>query len=295
MDTPHRFVPAADGTPIAYRVRGSGPPLVLANGVTTSDFFWKYVLRRWTRRWSVITWDYKGHGRSGPARDPSHTTIPALVDDLGRVLDALDVKRAPIVGFSMGSQVALESVRAFPGRMSAAVSLLGPAGRLFDTALPPFTGRTIQRLLQGLPISTTATIMTGFGLGLRIPVAPQLGRLLGYLGRDCRREDVELYIQHFAGMHHPTVRSVALHGGDHDAHDLLPAFPVPLLIIAGERDPFAPAKTVGAVMHARAPGSRLYSMAHGTHTSLFEHHEELAAVVEDFLVEAAVEAPRNAS
>jgi pimeloyl-ACP methyl ester carboxylesterase len=278
-----RYVAAADGTPVAYRVRGEGPPLVLANGLTTSEFFWRHVMPRWERRWRVVTWDYKGHGDSGPARDISATTPEALVDDMRRVFDDAGIERAPIVGFSMGCQIVLEACRRMPERIVAVGCLLGPAGRLFDTALPPITGRAAQVLLRSIPQLSTGVVMGGFGRIIRLPLAQRVGRLLGYIGPHAKPDDVALYMRHFARLHYPTVRAVALAAGEHDASDLLPQLHVPLLIVAGARDPFAPIKTVGEVMHRRAPSSRLVRLANGTHTSLFEHPDQIATAVEGFL------------
>jgi pimeloyl-ACP methyl ester carboxylesterase len=280
-----RYVAAADGTPIAYRIRGDGPPLVLANGLTTSDFFWRYVMPKWQRRWRVVTWDYKGHGDSGPARDVSAVTPAALADDMRRVFDGAGIERAPIVGFSMGCQIVLEACRVMPERIDAVGCLLGPAGRLFDTALPPITGRAAQVLLRSMPALSTGIVMGSFGHMLRLPLAQRVGRLLGYIGPHAKPTDVALYIRHFARLHYPTVRGVALAAGEHDASDLLGGLPVPLLIVAGGRDPFAPMKTVGEVMHRRAPSSRLVRLPNGTHTSLFEHPDQIAVAVEAFLDE----------
>lgn len=289
-----RFVEAADGTCIAYRVRGEGPPLVLCNGLTTSDFFWRYVLPRWTERRRVVTWDYKGHGDSGPAKDLAAATIEASVDDLKRVLDAADVSSAPVVGFSMGSQVALEACRQLPDRVAAAACVLGPAGRLFDTALPPITGPAVQRLLILMGARATPVVMASFGRILGLPPTTPTGKLLGLVGRDTPREDLAIFARHFARMHHPTVRALALAGGRHDASDVLPALSVPLLIVAGDRDPFAPARTVGARMHQLAPSSVFHRMRHGSHTSLLEHPTEIALVVEDFL-DRAMASPTHAA
>lgn len=286
VTAPLRYIDAEDGTVLAYRVHGEGPPLVLANGVTTSEFFWRYLLPRWSQRFRVLTWDYKGHGHSGPARDLRRTTIPDLVGDLGRVLDAAEVDHAPIVGFSMGSQIAIEAVRGLPGRVDAVVSLFGSAGRLLDTALPPF-GPVLEKLLRSLLGGSGTIAMAGFGLALRAPGAPRLGQLLGYLGPHCDRSDIAALVRNFNRLHHATVREIILHGAVHDARDLLATFPVPLLIVAGDNDPFAPARTVGVPMHRSCPGSRLYRMPYGTHTSLFEHPDELARVIEAFLAEAA--------
>ena len=69
-----RTVVAADGTRVAYGIHGDGPPVVLVNGLTTSVYYWDHLFPRWSRRFTLITWDFKGHGRSEPARSPEGAT-----------------------------------------------------------------------------------------------------------------------------------------------------------------------------------------------------------------------------
>ena len=279
-----QYAEAADGTPLAFRSYGEGTPVVLANGVTTSEFSWYRVIPTWQRSWRVIVWDYKGHGESGSARDLDQTTIPAMVDDMGRVMDAAGVTEpAALLGYSLGSQVVLEASRLMPERIRAVASILGTSGRVFDTAFPPFTGRALKRVLQSLGPRTTPVVLGSVAQALRISLVERLSRRMGFIGRDTHVEDMALYNRHFGRMDFPTVRRIALGGGKHDASDMLGRMPAPYLIIAGDRDPMAPANLVGTVMHAKAPGSRLHRMPHGSHTSLFEHSHEIGSVVEEFL------------
>lgn len=282
-----RRVSSDDGTRLAWRERGEGPPLVLCNGITTSEFFWRRVLPRWQQRRRVITWDYKGHGASAPARTAAGTSIEAMADDLRRVMDAAGIERAPVVGFSLGSQVAFEACRLHGDRFSAVVSLLGPAGRVFDTALPPIGGPMAQRLLTSLSQSGVGAAMFGLGSLMRAPGAAVLVRAMGLTGHVPDR-DITAFKQHFAAMHHPTVASIARAAGEHDARDLLPGLTMPLLIIAGDRDRFAPAATVGVPLAALQPRAELVRLPEGTHTALFEQPMDVALAIEGFLVRHGV-------
>lgn len=260
-----------------------GQTLVLSNGITTSNFFWTYLHRRWAPRHTLINWDLKGHGRSGPARSPEGASIPALADDLLRILDAEKVERAVLAGFSMGCQVTLELYRRAPERVSALVLLLGPAGRVFDTALGP-----IGKLLHG-GIERMSPRM--FALGLRgvqrlvtSPLGIPLGRGLRLVGPEATRADVQRFIDHFAQqIDPPTLAAMVLAAQAHSAEDLLPRIAVPTLVVGGDSDVFAPGSRVAAHMHRKIPGSELLRLPYGTHTSLLEHHAEIGAVIDEFL------------
>lgn len=280
---PHdRHVLAADGTRVAYGVSGAGPALVLTNGLTTSTFFWKYLAPAWTRRHTVITWDLKGHGASEPARSAAGVTMPALADDLRRILDDLGVDRAAHVGFSMGAQVIFEFYRQAPARTTALVPLFGPYQRVLDTALGPL-GRLVGGLVRGTPRPIFSAGARVLRQATRARLVQELGRRLRLVGPAVRPEDLELYVEHFGRIHIPTVAAMTLAAQAHSAADLLPRISAPVLVIAGGADVFAPADRVGAPMQRLIPGAELLHLPHGTHTSLFEHPAEIGAAIDDFL------------
>lgn len=292
-----RHVHAADGTRIAYRVRGSGPPLLLANGLSTSEFFWHYLIPGWQQRHTVVTWDYKGHGDSEPARTDEGCRIEAMADDLRRVMDACEIERAPLVGFSLGSQVILEAWRQFAPRIAGLGFVLGPGGRLFDTALRPAAGPALRMIFQRTPGRALSPIYAVAGRLAKLPGRTAVGRWMRLYGRSTGT-DLDRYVDHFGRLDAKTVTAIALAGGEHDARDALPSVDVPAVVIAGDRDVFAPAKTVGIPMHAAMPNAELVVLVGGTHGSLFEHHELIGAAIDKLLADVYVDgasAPEPAS
>ncbi len=280
-----RTLVAADGTQVAYHVHqgGPGPTLTLTNGITTSNFFWSYLYRRWAAGHTLINWDLKGHGRSGPARSSAGASIPALADDLLRVLDASGVERTVLVGFSMGCQVSLELYRRAPDRVSALVLLLGAAGRVFDTALGPL-GKLLHRSIERMSPRIFALSLRGVQRIVASPVGFRLGRGLRMVGPEAARADVQRFIDHFVDeLDPPTLAAMALAAQAHSAEDLLPRITVPTLVVGGDSDVFAPGPRVAVHMQRKIPGSELLRLPHGTHTSLFEHHAEIGAAVDEFL------------
>jgi len=283
MSERHGHVHAADGTRLVFRVMGEGPPLVLANGVSTSEFFWRKILPRWTPRFQVLFWDYKGHGDSEPARTKQGATVEAFADDLVRVMDGAGIERAPLIGFSMGSQVAFEACREAPERFSAVVSLLGTSRRMLDTALWRLGGRSMGALLGAVPRRVRPALRKTVHLGFSMPFTYRIGRAIGLYGDETGPDDVAEYVRHFGRLDPSTVTDVVLAAGQHDASDVLPQLTMPVLVIAGERDVFAPVGSVSRPIHAGAPGSRLVIMRKGTHGSLFGHAAEIERLVDDFL------------
>jgi pimeloyl-ACP methyl ester carboxylesterase len=81
------------------------PPVLLVHGWTvTADTTFAPTYPALADRYRVIAPDLRGHGRSSPAR--GRLRLEGLADDCAAVLDALEVERAIVVGYSLGGAVA---------------------------------------------------------------------------------------------------------------------------------------------------------------------------------------------
>jgi pimeloyl-ACP methyl ester carboxylesterase len=282
-----RYTPAEDGTSLAYNVVGDGAALVFANGYTTSNFFWHSVHDHLLPHAKLVTWDYKGHGRSAPARSREGTTMRALVDDMARVMDAAGVECATLLGFSMGSQVVLEAWRRYPERIRGLVSVLGPYQSMLDTAIHPRIGGSLHQALRLTGPRRFTLLHHGAHAVLRLPQAHRLGRKLRIAGPAAPDEDLATYIRHFGQIHPPTVRRIGLAAQNHSAEDLLHSIDVPVLIVAGSEDLFSPPH-LGEMMHARLPDSELITVPGATHMGLVEFPEIIGPAIERFLQRQAL-------
>ncbi|MGP9603291.1 alpha/beta fold hydrolase [Brachybacterium sp. AOP42-E1-35] len=118
-----------DGIDLRYDVTGSGPALVLLHGSVLSRAIWRGLgyLAPLAAEHTVIRVDIRGHGRSGAPHDPAVYTQQVLVADLLAVLDAEELGRAALMGYSLGARIALSAALAHPGRVTRLVSLGGSA------------------------------------------------------------------------------------------------------------------------------------------------------------------------
>ena len=272
---------APDRTPIAYSVSGRGPALVLTNGLTTSSFFWKYLQPHWRNTHTVITWDLPGHGRSGPARSELSTSIAGQPALLACVMDAAGVASAVQLGWSVGCQIVLELYKQLPERCLAIGTLFGPAEHALTRTALPIPGGWIHALLKHPRGVTGAALVQAVAQAARLPGGPALARALGLVGAPDR--DVRQLLTDLGRVDASTGQRMALSAEAHSAFDVLTRLQVPLLILAGARDSFAPPASVGARMHAAAPGSEFVCLPDATHTALLDHADEIADAVDDFL------------
>src|SRR5574341_454485 len=125
---------ASDGTRLWWRASGSGSPAVaLTDGIACAGFVWKHLEPALARSRRVLRWNYRGHGRSDPPRDPSRVAVEDHAQDLLSVLDAAGERQAVLAGHSMGVQVVLEAHRHAPERVAGLLIVCGSPGRLLDT------------------------------------------------------------------------------------------------------------------------------------------------------------------
>jgi 2-succinyl-6-hydroxy-2,4-cyclohexadiene-1-carboxylate synthase len=100
---------------------GAGRPLLLLHGFTGSAASWAPLIRALPPHFRTIAPDLIGHGRSDSPPDARRYRMERCVADLVALLDALQVERADVLGYSMGGRVALHLAAAAPDRVGALV------------------------------------------------------------------------------------------------------------------------------------------------------------------------------
>ena len=95
-----------DGLALHYRDDGprDGPPVVFANSLGTDLRLWDKVIPLLPDGLRLIRYDKRGHGLSACPAPPYG--MGALVTDLERLLDQLEVQGAVVVGCSIGGMIA---------------------------------------------------------------------------------------------------------------------------------------------------------------------------------------------
>jgi pimeloyl-ACP methyl ester carboxylesterase len=102
---------SVDGTKLYYEEEGTGTPVVLLHGLSSSvkgnwqePGIWAALVDVGKR---VIGLDARGHGRSDKPHDQAAYKDHAMVRDVQAFLDHLGLERTDLVGYSMGAGTAL--------------------------------------------------------------------------------------------------------------------------------------------------------------------------------------------
>lgn len=112
-------LPTAGGAVIHYECIGKGTPLVMLHGNGQNHHVFRKQIAFFKERCRLILIDTRGHGRSSLGSYDLTTAL--LADDILHVLNYLQIKKAILLGFSDGGNIALQFALSAPGRLLAIV------------------------------------------------------------------------------------------------------------------------------------------------------------------------------
>lgn len=110
----------ADGATISFTDKGAGIPILFLHGWLMSKKAWHYQ-QQLSSEFRVITMDLRGHGRS----DAFEFSYSDCISDINALVDYLDIENIFIVGWSMGSQLAILSSLELDERVSGLILVAG--------------------------------------------------------------------------------------------------------------------------------------------------------------------------
>lgn len=287
------FTHSRDGTEIYYKSIGLGFPIVLCNGMGVSTFFWKYLENHFKHQFQVITWDYRGHGRSGPPADKKNVSVFSLVEDCKAVCKELKVKKALFIGHSLGTQVVLEFYRNYPKMVAGIVSCLGTFGRPMDFFYNSPLSKYLFEFFSSLGLKFPKPSNFISTLLIKNPFWFQLGGLLKMINTGMAdKNDAQEYIDHILSLEPEFFSKLSRNAQAHTAEDVLSTIQVPTLVIGADDDTFTPV-WLAKKMHRIIPASELFIIRKGSHAALVEQPELINLRIEKFIRERLKVAPRT--
>jgi pimeloyl-ACP methyl ester carboxylesterase len=111
-----------NGLKVHYQRVGEGPDVVFVHGITGNLAVWHLqIVPALADRCRTLTYDLRGHGRSGTP--PTGYSLDDMADDLLLLLDALELEQPIVVGHSYGADIALYLAAAHPGRLREVIAI----------------------------------------------------------------------------------------------------------------------------------------------------------------------------
>ena len=112
--------------------QGQGQPMVLLHGNGEDSSYFVHQIAHFSKSYRVIAIDTRGHGQSPRGEKPF--AIKQFAEDLKDFLDARNIAKAVILGFSDGGNIALEFALKYPERVE---KLILNGANLFPSGVKP--------------------------------------------------------------------------------------------------------------------------------------------------------------
>ena len=274
------------GHRVAYRMAGSGPPIVLIHGITASSRVWELVGPRLARQHTVLAPDLLGHGETAkPRGDYSMGSFASGIRDL---ILWLDLGPATVVGHSLGGGVAMQFAYQFPERTQR-LALVASGG----------LGRRVHGFLRAATLPGSELVLPVLAARQVLSAGRTVGRALGRVGLQLGNDAMEMARGH-ASLGDPESRAAFVHtlrasvdpGGQRvQAVDrLYLAAELPVLIVWGARDRIIPPEH-GRRAHELVPGSRFELFERAGHFPHLDEPERFVRTLEDWIANTEPSGP----
>ncbi len=257
-----------------YEDRGTGAPIVLVHGWPLNGGSWeRQSAALLAAGYRVITYDRRGFGRSSAPSDGYD--YDTLASDTYKLIEALDLNNAALVGFSMGGgEVARYLGRFNEGRVTKAgfISAVTPALRK-DGANPegvdPSVFDNIKEQIEKDRYAFLQSFMKMF----------YNDKMLSHTVSDAKLQaDFTIAAQSNYGA-----MLFCVDAWLEDFREDVKAIKIPTLVIHGDGDQVVPLENSGARMPELIPSAKLHVVEGGPHGLIWTHATEVNTALLSFL------------
>jgi 3-oxoadipate enol-lactonase len=273
-----RYAPSG-GLRIAYELRGTmsrRPWLVLIQGMGFDRLGWEPVLGKLRQRFRLVLVDNRGTGCSD--RPAGSFGVADMADDVIAVLDAAGIRRAHVMGVSLGGMVAQEVTITHPERVDGLVLACTTPGWPFAYRMPAASVRLIAAT-AGLAPETALRRHTENALSTRtVEGYPEVVNRLVKLQGSRPTDSGALSAQAAAGARYT--------GGLRQAR-----IQARTLVVHGGADTVVDPRN-GKLLADRIPGARLITFPELGHLLFWEDPDGFADAVTSFLLTEAAAGQR---
>lgn len=245
-----------DDIELYYELHGKGDPIIFIHGWADDCSVWNHYIESFARKYKVIVYDHRGHGRSD--KPEGNYSIKTLANDLYALTRKLDLGKVTLVGHSMGGMTALVFALDYPNELSKLV-LVGTLAKM------PVSNRIFGIMRYIIPYKTFIRLAVKSGyyepseqlIKRSIDMAMNMSKYAAY---ECLKEMTQHY----------------------DIRREVSNIEVPTLIIVGEKDKNTPI-TLSQYLNKEIKGSILQVIANSGHNVMVEKPNEFGQALENFI------------
>lgn len=116
MEIPKSGKLESNGIQLYYEITGKGPFLILIEGLGAATYLWDNQAPEFSKYFTTVVFDNRGVGKSDKPAGPY--TISMMSDDLAGLMEALEIRKAHILGVSMGGFIAQDFAIRYPEKVN---------------------------------------------------------------------------------------------------------------------------------------------------------------------------------
>jgi len=265
------YLELADGLPLYYERRGSGPVLLLVPGWTITTRFWQKQVADLAADHDVVTLDLRGAGNSG--KTPDRHSLAAYGEDLRFVIETLALEDVTLVCWAMAVSVAVHMLTGPGCDRVGRLAWVDHSPRFFATAdwslglfgdLTPEAFDGILRDLRHDRIAATRSLLKD------AMFATELGEDdLRWMTAELLKTPTEVAVAMLAAVAYTDLRP------------LLDRLELPVLLVNGGRSAVPPA--VGGWLAENLPHARTVVLPDAGHAPFWDDAPGFNAAVREFV------------
>ncbi|MEM7076018.1 MAG: alpha/beta hydrolase [Pseudomonadota bacterium] len=208
-----------DGTEWERTGQRGAPSVIFIHGLGLNRGVWQWMAPALAQDYDLLSYDLYGHG--GSAAPPETPSLRLFSRQLAALMDAAEIERAAIVGFSLGGMICRRFAQDAPDRARALVILNSPHRRTPD-AQAAIVKRVDQAAAQGPSATVEAALERWFTDDYRARSPDMMALVRSWV----MANDPEIY---------PTIYRVLAEGVDEIVAPV-PPLTQPTLVLTGEED-----------------------------------------------------------
>ena len=265
-----------DDIKIYYELYGSksGQPLLLLEGLGFDSWMWFRQIPDFSKNYKCIVVDNRGVGKSSKPDYPYE--ISMFAKDAVAVLDFLNIKKAHILGVSMGGYIAQEIAISYPDKVLSLIIASSTFGG-------PNAIEASNEILAKIYAIPTESISKEQAYNMKMSVVASKEWLIE---NKKFTDQLTIWMGKYpqpikAWLNQAHARSTFI------VEDKLNSINVQTLIIQGDSDLVVPPKN-GSLLHQKIRNSKLVMIEQGHHWSFIQHYEKFNHAVLEFLEQFSI-------
>lgn len=260
----------ANGIEFYYEIHGEGQPLLLLEGLGYASWMWYRQVKELSEHFQVIVLDNRGVGYSD--KPDEEYSIEMFADDAAALLTELGIKKAHVLGVSMGGFIAQQFAINYPEMIDKLILCSTSFGGPHSIPIPP---ETLQVMLKGGgEESTEEDARFATSLALNLETVKQNEDIVDWIMDGKKNIPQPKY----------AYQRQLMAGASFNGEIWTSSIKAETLILAGRGDRVVPYQN-GEMLHEKIPCSSFEIIDNAGHVFFMEQPKETNKLIIDFLSE----------